>query len=1565
MEEDRYNKNGYEYLSVQSEKAKEELEYVNSDIASLQNKMKDSAAGDYDRSMTEEEINMLLREREEILSRQNRIAEQLLINSASYLDNYRTAQEAAESGLLTGDDLAQAKEMAAYWKQMYTDAMGITVGIQKQNGTYDYSTMIRDILAKSDFKDLSGQLEKLGKSGALSVEALSSRFPALIEYLENAGISAQELYKYVIALVDPDAINYEETARQLRESLGIHDGKINGASDQKIWEEVKNTFSGNDWGLVLEAYLKVRDQYGEHPEGWTAQDWIANMQSELEPEELSVAVSFEQAWADSFTPEDAGTKELGNALLDLAEKGRLTKEAFAAADSGGYFKNLGISADEAVSKINGLADKSKQMSSMAGQISSIADALKAKREDGFVSADVLSGFDAEIRSLDAWEHFQDVLGSTASSYGECREAADALATEWVSGSNFLAQLTEQNQEFYEAQLKAMGVENYEEVISHAQALREAKEVLAQSSLMLGEATQDEIENLIAEGTYSELTANMILALYDAKVAQQAAEINTSSDCENLIALAGDTDRTSKSVALLTRLMAVYSELESGVYDNNGTLREKALTEVETIKKQLEELAAGTGQEAETKITVTPNGAGSQKAAQSAGRQAADAYLEAFEESYQRLKDALDFGRISEAEYLDCLRALYTEYFRDRKEYLDTFKKYEHEYLTGMLDLQNKALSGISNLLNRRISSANDARDATLDALNEEKDARLEALEDEKDAAVGALEAEKQAQLAGLEARKKQYESQINLIEKQVKAKEKVIEGIREEIQAMQDANDDRKRQIDLQKAQYELERLQNQRTTLQYSESKGMHYVTNPQDIQNAREEAGEAKLAVEIAQKEKQIGLIEKEINLLQEKKDTVHEQIDLLNEQIDKINEKYDRLIDDTTKHYDTLIQDAQTYYDDLIKQQEQYWDTVIKGMEQTKSRYEQLAEVEEIAQAFSYIQQVFGDIGYSVADVLNGSDAAFEAFKEKYIATMSAVSQNTSFRDGLAYAVSDGILLARQELGQMKSLGYDACDGFLEGWNEKAEDISTATRQTAADAVDAFAEGQDSHSPSEKYRLLASDAVDGLLLGIEEKKQAFQDSLRSLAEEGLLAFEEGFAFEEGPMKTSFDALILLIESVTDALGFGPEDSVTGLLGALKQLRDFSLGDADGEGILSQFDSLKNAVDDVACAITGGTASGENVSGPSGKGSETAADTGGLAGAIKSIRSVTEEALGGNGESGDGEDSETEGTGAIGRFEQFKTAVGDVTAAIGSGETTGGQDSADDTDTLTGSIRSLGNTSGEILGEPDGDGVIAKFNEFKDVIAEAASHVTGISESLENIDGQEAECTITVNMKMNGGIHEFASGTVLSGMKLESATYNARYGKAFASGAIGLKKDEKNALRSEYGQPELTVYPDGTTELTTSPAMGDLPKGTVIYNEEQTQKILDKKTHPASDSTGSGAVTLKDGTVLTPVPPDDQAWDAMKKWNAYTDRTNANIDSIANTALLLYHRQMDTYVKHAAAANNISNTKNVQPVINGGINISCPGITSQEVARQVGVQLNNLFSGLHNYADQVSRIR
>ncbi len=1147
----------------------------------------------------------------------------------------------------------------------------------------------------------------------------------------------------------------------------------------------------------------------------------------------------------------------------------------------------------------------------------------------------------------AFEDFVRVLNNTESTEQDVKKAMDSLATSITKAGLSGAE----DFETMKAALEDLGVVNNEMVAFDA--LIRNTEALKEAGLDLSEATYEEIEAFAQGMVSADNYTQAVNLLKIQKILCADNPLDTSGDIMNLYLLANAAGIATDAILQLMRLNAEYTKASA---EGNTAAALVAKGQIEVAKQTVLNQFANLGREVDF--------SGITKAAGKSGKDAGDAYVEAFEEELKDLQDLRDRGVIDESEYLQRLRALYTRYFADRKEYLDEFKKYEREYLEGMKSLYEIALSGITKLMSHQIDGYNEAKDAAVSSLEAERDARLEVIEVEKE----------------------QLEAEQDLIDKQVEAKQDIIDSIQKEIDAMKEAREERQRQIDLQKALYELERMKNQRTILQYSEERGLHYTTDDSAIKDAQGKVDDAKFDIEISKKEKEIKLIEEEIDLLEKQKEAIQNQIEALDKQ----------------------SADIEKYYSKLISEQEKYWDSMISNMEKQKSKWEELAEIEEIAKAYSAIEQVVGDMGYTVQDILNGNEQAFEDFKSRYIAIMSDMNQNTSFQEGLEYAsgvakenfgsivsdaqgavqdlsqtfsdgtfsqaitqgVSDGIVSAKQELDKMDQLGKDAGDGLLNGWDEKANLFIEAAKQTAQDAVDAFAEGQDSHSPSEKYKGLAGDAIDGLMLGVEENKQAFIDSIRSLAEDGLLAFEEGFQFDDSSIKTSFDSLILLIQSVSEALGFGTEGSVDGLLGALSQLSTFSLGDENGNGILSQFENLKTAVDGVVSAIAGGDTSGGGTSGSSDKGNgSSTGGTGGLVGAIEDFKSATDEALGsGGGENSEGEGSEGGGTGAIGQFEQLKTAVDDVTAAIGSEDSEGGKGAGDESDNLIGSITNLGETSTETLGEPGGDGVIGKFEEFKGVIEEAAKHVTSISDGLDEIDGKEVECTITVNVKMNGSFPQFADGTVLGQMQIESAIYNAQYGKAFASGTIGLKHDEKNALRSEYGQPELTVYPNGTTELTTSPVMSDLPKGTVIYNEEETKKIMDNKSNPVGNAHADGTddtiwTTLADGSKVRDLQPGDKMWDLYNKFDAYFKSIDGNLEKLVPNSLYEQNREWNKLADQITYANSVVNNNRNQPVtVNQNVTLNCPNLTNNSGVEYVQKQLGNLSlrarqESLHDY--------
>ena len=270
-----------------------------------------------------------------------------------------------------------------------------------------------------------------------------------------------------------------------------------------------------------------------------------------------------------------------------------------------------------------------------------------------------------------------------------------------------------------------------------------------------------------------------------------------------------------------------------------------------------------------------------------------------------------------------------------------------------------------------------------------------------------------------------------------------------------------------------------------------------------------------------------------------------------------------------------------------------------------------------------------------------------------------------------------------------------------------------------------------------------------------------------------------------------------------------------------------------------------------------------------------------------------------------------------------------------------------LTDSINGVGIAANESL-----PNVTSNMDNIAEAAINAASEVSSVTDAINNIP-ESKDVTISVH-------------TVGGGVSSEVSFARLETGKAYADGTDGLTHDEKDALRSEYGQQELTVYPDGTTELTTQPVMSDLPKGTVVYNEEQTKKILDNKPVSTGNAftngtTDDGYITTPDGTKLRPLQPGDKMYDMLQKWNAYMNRMDNNLEEITRNVVDSQMKPMSDFTKQITNSNIVNNNNN-QP--NVSINVTCPGVTSQEVVRQIGTELNNVFNGLSLKAYQRANI-
>lgn len=1385
---------------------------------------------------------------------------------------------------------------------------------------------------------------------------------------------------------DPtQALEYYNSLVEAREKLVLASENDESLLDTEIYKDLNTAI--NSMSESLDTYIEKL--YEEEKLNYMAQNGIPSVTEEYKAMESALVSAAGSSVDLQNRFKELLTSDFSDLATDVGNVGNAVSDASTQAQS-------------AIPLFNQLTGSEEELDKFQSSVKSATEAYSTLLSGNYTSTKLLDSIQAINKavsdmggSLD-WEFINSQTDSLELLGDAIQHISQKYAESILSGagidihSEFGQMLANMITQAFEAEAAFEGMNSQlDNLQSSYQTLTDVLESYNKTGYISLDSLQSLLtadENLIAmlevengqlainQEAYENLVTAQLLAFKAKLNDAAAAEIEALAKQKAEQATNQNADASNNAVEKLDAETAAFNRNTSAAISNAVAKAEESGVSEEEINGILDKYNEVWNAAVNNFSGDFDGFMGGKSGAGKAGKKAGDAYVDAFEKELKKLQTLRDQGKITEKQYLDYLRKLYQRFFRDKKKYAEQYAKYEHEYLQGMKSLYESALSGITSMLDKQIS----------------------AYEDSKSAAVESLEAQRDAAIEAKEAEKERYEQEIELINKQIAAKEKAIQKIRDEIEAMETANADRKMALNLQLDEYNLQRQLNQKTKRIYTED-GFKYDIDTSGLKEARQKVEDDKLEIEISKKEKEIKLVEKEIDLLNEKKDGINENIDLLDKQIDQINDYYDKLIADTEK----------------------YWDNLISGMQDYKSRWEELGEIEENAKLISTLKQ----LGIEVDDVLGMSEEAFSKFKDEYVGILADIY---SGNDSMLSALSDTTGKSVDQMGSYldSTQGYiDSLSGIGDSLDPLAESIGNVEESmgtlstTASDADENLSNAAGSVDSVNSSLSETATTTDTVATNVG----TVVDGLNQLPENGKVS---GLAGE-------FETLATKIGEVAKALGIGEGEAVSTLFQAMNSLNDVTLGN-EGEGIIGQFTLLKNAItdvietigsteaqtvgslmsaiaqlnsisldesiitqfnnlktaiDSVTAAISGGggessegsssggtsSSKGSKQGGVGGKGSEGKGESGGggnsLTGAIESMGETAKEVIG-------EPDAEGDGT-VIGEFGSMETAVNEVRDAIGTegsegeggGSGSGGKGESDDT--LVGSIEYLGNKTEEEMGESDGDGILGKFNEFKGVIEEAANQVKSISEGLDEIDGKEVECSITVNVKMNGSIPAFASGTVLGNMQIESATYNAKYGKAFASGTIGLKHDEKNALRSEYGQPELTVYPNGTTELTTSPVMSDLPKGTVIYNEEETKKIMDNKSNPVGNAHADGTddsiwTTLADGTKVRPLQPGDDGYWMIEAGEKFIQMWKDSGEEFISNAVFEGQKQLEKWTNeitnNSAISSVVNNNRNVPVTVNQNVTLNCPNLTNNSGVEYVQKQLGNLSlrarqEPLHDY--------
>ena len=618
------------------------------------------------------------------------------------------------------------------------------------------------------------------------------------------------------------------------------------------------------------------------------------------------------------------------------------------------------------------------------------------------------------------------------------------------------------------------------------------------------------------------------------------------------------------------------------------------------------------------------------------------------------------------------------------------------------------------------------------------------------------------------------------------------------------------------------------------------------------------------------------------------LQEQIDLLDQEADRVNDYYDKLIAGTEKQYDAMV----------------------KGMEQYKSQFEELLELSENAR----LEATLSELGINMDALLNGSQEEFEKMKGAYIGILADMNRGNDEIIGqlsrLAGVNAESVSYLESTKGAFENFGAVT----LGGLGGSVEDIRESVSGLATSAGE------------------ASTAVGNIQKSVSNASQSISPLNTEL----------------GNLKTLIGELIALLNDIAF-----PEISDEGYAQKLR-----GIAQAFGE-IASKCGELKKV--DFSSII--GSASAPSTDGvvmSGGEGMEGTAGTGflGLVSAISEAVASIDEQMGKLKTALDSGNSYFMGQidvineKYIPAWENLRTCLAEI-IGVGGGDSedkkgrgkqeTGSTDSGSASGGKSGSIIDIMQTGGDEVAKKLKDPWLKAFNDF------ATDGDNSIQTICDKIIGLVTEMARVIQEKCKAAAA--ALDTLASKAASSPATkggggrsrggYKGTVGNAFAGGTTkieslpitgykGIPHDEKNALRSEYGQPELTVYPDGTAELTTKPVISDLPKGTIIFNEEQTRRIMSNKgemLETYADGTVrrmDGSMVKPDGEVIYPITPDDRLYWMQKKFEGYFRGNKGAFIKPAN-AMLKTAESVDKAVEMV----NHSNTMNRTEIAIGDIHL------------------------------------
>jgi len=689
---------------------------------------------------------------------------------------------------------------------------------------------------------------------------------------------------------------------------------------------------------------------------------------------------------------------------------------------------------------------------------------------------------------------------------------------------------------------------------------------------------------------------------------------------------------------------------------------------------------------------------------------------------------------------------------------------------------------------------------------------------------------------------------------------------------------------------------------------------------------------------------------------------------------------------------LEDEKARIQALADESDAFFDKKIADMQEYQNEWEEALEIEERAIAFENLKSMFGDD--AIEQILNHNMDLVSAWKQCYADTMAAidiVSTGTVGAITEEWAKLAGVSVDMENAKALSELSMDELRSKAESLGIAMDDVARSSK----DAETALG-NTDTSSVNEQLQNTGDAASDTKeqISNVTEKLNALTSDVQNYSIPALdtqqfsasLGGEDGTGGVLGQLNTFVERFREICNSIPSLWYetmqyFNGQGGVTGEAIAYDSL--FA-------PLLNAMDNTKEAIDtklqEYADAwtqfnsdlgsIIGVSSEGRSEKKDSGKGNHGIQRPSGDSSKKGKEQSGTDTIVGTITSGGEAA-VEALNEVWIPGFEDFASSVDGICSSVCSMV----EDMSNEViKMVNASLKALKELKAKNTGAYKIDKVsngygshaVSSANAFGTLAsADGRGAITKGGTSLVNELGEEGLVRDGVLYKIPGGAHTiktkpndviFNHKQMAELEKYDRVTSNGGHGKligSFASGTVDHSKISilENNIRDIWNNDDFKKLLDKVTELKSG-------QDTII---DQNKEVLrDENGNPYPE----GTIIIPNGEVLRPLQPGDRGWELMQAFQPLVDKIRRGEDEIISNAVFGYQKQMERWVNQINNSNVVNNIANNKPSVTiGDIHVTCPGVTSQQVAEQlgnvIGKELDRQFSGFSNYTDQMSRIR